>query len=56
VDLKQVDWVELIDSQERKFRVAVDRSTHLLIRSSVTTKDEERSSTTKTFPSTQTIS
>ena len=41
VDLKQVDWVELNDSQERKFRLAVDRSTHLLIRSSVTTKDEE---------------
>jgi len=41
VDLKQVDWVEIIDSEERKFRLAVDRSTHLLIRSSVTTKDEE---------------
>ena len=41
VDLKQVDWVELIDSQERKFRLAVDRSTHFLIRASVTTKDEE---------------
>jgi len=41
VDLKQVDWVELSDSQERRFRLAVDRSTHLLVRSSVTTKDEE---------------
>jgi hypothetical protein len=41
VDLKQVDWVELTDSQERKFRLAVDRSTHLLIRSVVITKDEE---------------
>jgi len=41
VDLKQVDWVEITDSEERKFRLAVDRSTHLLIRSSVTTKDEE---------------
>ncbi len=41
VDLKQVDWVELSDSQERKFRLAVDRSTHLLIRSAVITKDEE---------------
>ena len=41
VDLKQVEWVELIDSQERKFRLAVDSSTHLLVRSSVTTKDEE---------------
>jgi hypothetical protein len=41
VDLKQVDWVELTDSQERRFRLAVDRSTHLLIRSAVITKDEE---------------
>jgi hypothetical protein len=41
VDLKQVDWVELTDSQERKFRLAVDRSTHLLVRSVVITKDEE---------------
>ena len=41
VDLKQVDWVEITDSEERKFRLAVDRSTHFLVRSSVTTKDEE---------------
>jgi len=41
VDLKQVDWVEIIDSQERRFRLAVDRSTHLLILSAVITKDEE---------------
>ncbi|HUC53700.1 MAG TPA: hypothetical protein VMR90_06620 [Candidatus Cybelea sp.] len=41
VDLKQVDWVEITDSEERKFRLAVDRSTHRLIRSVVTTKDEE---------------
>ena len=41
VDLKQVDWIELVDSDERKFRLAVDRSTHFLVRSMVTTKDEE---------------
>ncbi len=41
VDLKSVDWVEITDNQERKFRLAVDRSTHLLIRSAVITKDEE---------------
>ena len=41
VDLKQVDWVELVDGDDRKFRLAVDRSTHWLVRSSVTTKDEE---------------
>jgi outer membrane lipoprotein-sorting protein len=41
VDLKSVDWVEITDSQERKFRLAVERSTHLLVRSVLTTKDEE---------------
>ncbi len=41
VDLKQVDWVEITDSQERKFRLGIDRSTHLLVRSAVITKDEE---------------
>jgi outer membrane lipoprotein-sorting protein len=41
VDLKQVDWVEITDSAERNFRLAVDHSTHLLVRSVVTTKDEE---------------
>jgi hypothetical protein len=41
VDLKQVDWVEITDSSERNFRLAVDHSTHLLVRSVVTTKDEE---------------
>lgn len=41
VDLKQVDWVELTDSGERTFRLAVDHSTHLLVRAVVITKDEE---------------
>jgi hypothetical protein len=41
VDLKTVDWVEITDRQERQFRLAVDRSSHLLVRSTVTTKDEE---------------
>lgn len=41
VDLKQVDWVELKDSAQRTFRLAVDHSTHLLVRSAVITKDEE---------------
>jgi outer membrane lipoprotein-sorting protein len=41
VDLKQADWVELTDSEERKFRLAVDRSTHFLIRAIVSTKDKE---------------
>lgn len=41
VDLKQADWVELTDSEERKFRIAVDRTTHFLIRAIVSTKDKE---------------
>lgn len=41
VDLKQVDWVELTDKEQRTYRLAVDRSTHFLVRSVVTTKDEE---------------
>ena len=41
VDLKQVDWVELTDREERTFRLAVDQTTHLLVHSVVTTADEE---------------
>ena len=40
VDLKQVDWVEITDAEERFFRLAVDHSTHLLVRSVVTIRDE----------------
>ena len=41
VDLKEVDWVELGDSEGRKFRLAVDHNTRLLVRSVVTTSNEE---------------
>jgi outer membrane lipoprotein-sorting protein len=41
VDLKQVEWVEITDSAQRNFRLAVDHLSHLLVRSVVTTKDEE---------------
>jgi len=41
VDLKQVNWVELDDSEGRKYRLAVDHSTHLLVRSVVNTEDPE---------------
>jgi hypothetical protein len=40
VDLKTVDWVEITDSEGRAFRLAVDRTTHLLVRSVVTVEDE----------------
>jgi hypothetical protein len=41
VDLKEVEWVELTDSEERVFRLAVDHSTRLLVRSVITTTNEE---------------
>jgi outer membrane lipoprotein-sorting protein len=42
VDLKTIDWVEIVDSEQRNFRLAVDHSSHLLVRSIVTIKDETR--------------
>jgi len=41
VDLRQVDWVEINDSEGRKYRLAVNRSTHLLDRVIVSTEDTE---------------
>jgi outer membrane lipoprotein-sorting protein len=40
-DLHVVDWVEITDMQERTYRLAVDSSTHLLVRSVVKTVDNE---------------
>jgi hypothetical protein len=40
VDLKTVDWVDVTDPDDRNFRLAVDQTTHLLVRSIVKTKDE----------------
>jgi hypothetical protein len=40
VDLKTVDWVDITDSEQRNFRLAIDRTTHLLVRAVVTTQDE----------------
>jgi hypothetical protein len=40
VDLKTVDWVDIVDSEQRNFRLAVDQTTHLLVRAIVTTQDE----------------
>ncbi len=36
VDLKQVDWVEIVDRDRRTFRLALDRTTRLPIRAVVT--------------------
>ena len=41
VDLKTVDWVDITDSEQRNFRLAVDHSSHLLVRSVVTIDDPE---------------
>lgn len=39
VELKQVDWVQLIDPQNRTIRIAFDRSTHLPIQKTVESRD-----------------
>ena len=40
VDLKTIDWVDITDSEQRNFRLAIDRTSHLLVRAIVTTQDE----------------
>jgi hypothetical protein len=39
VDLHEVDWVELIDAEDRTFRIAIDRASHLPIRRDVQTRN-----------------
>jgi hypothetical protein len=39
VDLQEVDWVEMVDSDNRTIRIALARSTHLPIRKSIETRD-----------------
>ncbi|MDR3720969.1 MAG: hypothetical protein P4L00_05175 [Candidatus Acidoferrales bacterium] len=39
VDLKQADWVELVDSDNRTIRIAFAENTHLPIRKTVETRD-----------------
>lgn len=41
VDLRQVDWVEINDSEGLKYRLAVNRSTHFLDRVVVSSEDTE---------------
>src|SRR6266436_1806823 len=40
VDLRTVDWVEITDTEQRDFRLAVDRTTHYLVRTVVTLADD----------------
>ena len=39
VDYQESDWVELVDSENRTFRIAIARSTHLPVRKVVDTRD-----------------
>ncbi len=41
VDLKQVDWAEITDSEARSFRLAVDRNTHLPVQFVVATQNPD---------------
>jgi len=40
IDLKPSDWVELTDSRQRVYRIAVDRGSHLMMRFKITTPAE----------------
>ncbi len=40
-ELREVEWVEITDTEERTFRIAMDRSTHLPVKSIVWTVDNE---------------
>lgn len=41
VDLRQVDWVEILDREQRTFRIAIDRSTHLPVRTVVSMRNPD---------------
>jgi len=43
IDLKPIDWVELTDSKQRVYRIAVTRDTHLMVRFVVLTPTEANS-------------
>lgn len=52
VDLKPVEWVEIRDQQQRVFRLAVEKSTHLLVRSVATITDDASGQAERTDEST----
>ena len=50
VDLKQVDWVEIMDRDRRSFRIAMERATSLPIRAEITTRNPRtRERTVETY-------
>ncbi|MFI5058872.1 MAG: hypothetical protein ACHQLQ_11860 [Candidatus Acidiferrales bacterium] len=58
VDLKTVDWVEITDPEQRTFRLAVDRSSHLFVRTMIITEDQttrERSTETSIYSNFQLV-
>lgn len=40
LDLKTVDWVEITDTEQHIFRLALDQTSHLLVRSTVRVEDD----------------
>jgi len=52
VDLKPVEWVEIRDQEQRVFRLAVEKSTHLLVRSVATITDDASGQAERTDEST----
>jgi hypothetical protein len=52
VDLKPVEWVEIRDKDQRVFRLAVEKSTHLLVRSVATITDDASGQAERTDEST----
>jgi hypothetical protein len=46
VDLKQADWVQLVDADNRTIRIAFDRATHLPLRKTVESRDPKTRLTT----------
>jgi hypothetical protein len=47
VDLHEVDWVELVDGEDRTLRIAIDRASHLPIRRDVQTRNPTTRVTTE---------
>ena len=47
VELHEVEWVELVDSEDRTLRLAIDRSSHLPIRRDVQLRDPKTRVTTE---------
>jgi hypothetical protein len=44
VDLRAIDWVDITDADGHNFRLAIDKTTHLLVRSVVSTADKTNES------------